>query len=148
MIWRASSRLTDSREALTFMDQLDIIRYFAALIIVLGLLGGFAVIARRAGWTGSLPGLDRFIQSPVERRLAISESLILDPRRRVVIVRSDDHEHVLLLGPERETLLETRPAKPEPVFEPVLPASEDAETNEDAPHESPATPISVVGGQS
>jgi len=130
------------------MDQLDIIRYFAALIIVLGLLGGFAVIARRTGWTGALPGLERFAQKPVERRLAISESLVLDPRRRVVIVRSDDQEHVLLLGPERETLLDTRPARPEPVFEPVLPDTASPSTDETDGAEASSAPINIAGGAS
>jgi len=115
------------------LDQLDFIRYFAALIIVLGLLGGFAVVARRAGWTGAMPGLDRLAPRRTEKRLEIRENLILDPRRRVVIVRADDHDHVLLLGPERETLLETRPARPEPVFEPVLPDEPPSVEGEDAP---------------
>lgn len=128
------------------MDQLDIIRYFAALIIVLGLLGGFAVIARRAGWTGSIPGLERFTPRLMDRRLKITESLVLDPRRRIVIVRADDREHVLLLGAERETLLETQPARPEPVFEPVLPETEDADESEaNAPT---AAPVNLVGGSS
>ncbi|MFP4519411.1 MAG: flagellar biosynthetic protein FliO [Oceanicaulis sp.] len=105
------------------MDLIDFSRYFAALLVVLGLLGGVAVILRK-GWlpTGlsGFQGLERR-----ERRLAVKESLILDPRRRVVIVKSDDTEHVLLLGPERETVLETRPARAEPVFEPELPQTQD-----------------------
>lgn len=107
---------------LTAVDLIDFSRYFAALLVVLGLLGGVAVILRK-GWlpTGltGFQGLERR-----ERRLGVKESLILDPRRRVVIVKSDDVEHVLLLGPERETVLETRPAKAEPVFEPEMPAGE------------------------
>ncbi|MEQ8434080.1 MAG: flagellar biosynthetic protein FliO [Oceanicaulis sp.] len=107
------------------MDLIDFSRYFAALLVVLGLLGGVAVILRK-GWLpsglASFQGLDRR-----ERRLCVKDSLILDPRRRIVIVKSDDVEHVLLLGPERETVLETRPVKAAPVFTPVAPADlEDA----------------------
>lgn len=118
------------------MDLIDFSRYFAALLVVLGLLGGVAVILRK-GWlpTGltNFQGMDRRA-----RRLGVKESLILDPRRRIVIVKSDDMEHVLLLGPERETVLETRKAKAEPVFEPELPdgdaaASHDAVERETAP---------------
>ena len=98
------------------MDGLDIIRYFAALIIVLGLLGGFAVLARRAGWTGALPSLDRWSPQGRKRRLSVTESLILDPRRKVVIVKVDDTEHVLLLGAEREQVLDRAAAREEPVF--------------------------------
>lgn len=106
------------------MDLIDFSRYFAALLVVLGLLGGFALLVR-SGWIpGSIQGFSGFssLTGPrAERRLAVKETLILDPRRRVVIVKSDGEEHVLLLGPERETVLSTRPAKPEPVFEPVAP---------------------------
>ncbi|WP_050752850.1 MULTISPECIES: flagellar biosynthetic protein FliO [unclassified Oceanicaulis] len=112
------------------LDQLDIIRYFAALILVLGLLGGFAVLARRAGWTGALPALDRWSPQARKRRLSVTETLILDPRRKVVIVRVDDTEHVLLLGGEREQVLERGPAPAEPVFEPVAPDHDEAEDDD------------------
>jgi flagellar protein FliO/FliZ len=107
---------------------IDFSRYFAALLVVLGLLGGVAVILRK-GWLPSglmsFQGLDRR-----ERRLAVKDSLILDPRRRIVIVKSDDVEHVLLLGPERETVLETRPVKAVPVFRPEMPAESVDETGD------------------
>lgn len=123
------------------MDQIDLLRYFAALLIVLGLLGGFAVVARRAGWTGALPGLGGLAPRPSDRRLAVREALVLDPRRRVVIIRADDTEHVLLLGAERELLLDSRPARPDPVFEPVTPDA-DADANAAAPEaDSPAPRI-------
>jgi len=113
------------------LDLIDFSRYFAALLVVLGLLGGVAVILRK-GWlpTGltNFQGLDRR-----ERRLGVKESLILDPRRRIVIVKSDDMEHVLLLGPERETVLETRKARIEPVFEPEMPADAAAPQDDAAP---------------
>ena len=107
------------------MDLIDFSRYFAALLVVLGLLGGFALLARRGWIPGSiqgLSGLSSFTGARPERRLSVKETLILDPRRRVVIVKADGEEHVLLLGPERETVLSTNAARPEPVFEPVAPA--------------------------
>lgn len=111
------------------MDLIDFSRYFAALLVVLGLLGGVAVILRK-GWLpsglASFQGLDRR-----ERRLCVKDSLILDPRRRIVIVKSDDMEHVLLLGPERETVLETRPVKAAPVFTPVAPTDIEDEAEAD-----------------
>ena len=110
------------------MDLIDFSRYFAALLVVLGLLGGFALLARRGLIPGSIQGLSGFSGLSggprPERRLSVKETVILDPRRRVVIVKADDQEHVLLLGPERETLLSTRPARPEPVFEPIAPDTE------------------------
>ena len=98
------------------VDLIDFSRYFAALLVVLGLLGGVAVVLRK-GWLPA--GLGGFaLPERRERRLQVTDSLILDPRRRVVIVRADATEHVLLLGPERETVLDSRPARPQPVFAP------------------------------
>lgn len=118
------------------MDLIDFSRYFAALLVVLGLLGGFALLARRGWIPGSIQGLAGFSRLSggprPERRLSVKETVILDPRRRVVIVKADDEEHVLLLGPERETLLATRPAKPEPVFEPITPDAEDEDADDAA----------------
>ncbi len=102
------------------MDQVDFIRFFAALILVLGLLGGFWVILRKGWLPSGFSGLVNLQAARGARRLSIRESLLLDPRRRVVIVRADGIEHVVLLGASGETVLDTRPALPEPVFEPVL----------------------------
>ena len=124
------------------MDILDFSRYFAALLVVLGLLGGFAIIVRRGWFPGNFPALANLSGPRQKRRLTVTESLILDPRRRVVIVKADEEEHVLLLGPERETLLTTRPAKEEPIFEPNMP--DDVLLNgsaDNSPHaEAPKTP--------
>jgi flagellar protein FliO/FliZ len=106
------------------LDLIDFSRYFAALLVVLGLLGGFALLARRGWIPGGVQGLSSFanLTGPrAERRMAVKETLILDPRRRMVIARVDDEDHVILLGPESETLLATKPARPEPVFEPIEP---------------------------
>jgi flagellar protein FliO/FliZ len=110
------------------LDLIDFSRYFAALLVVLGLLGGFALLVRSGWLPGSLQGfsgLSSLTGPRPERRLSVKETLILDPRRRVMIVKVDGEEHVLLLGPERETVLRTRAAKPEPVFEPVAPDATD-----------------------
>jgi len=95
------------------MDVVDFAQYFAALAVVLGLLGLFA-LAGTQGWftkfVNSLAtkGLER---TKRERRLRVTESLVLDPRRRVVIVKIDEEEHVLLLGAGTEIVLDRRPAK-------------------------------------
>ena len=95
------------------MDVVDFAQYFAALAVVLGLLGLFA-LAGTQGWftkfVNSLAtkGLER---TKRERRLRVTESLVLDPRRRVVIVKIDEEEQVLLLGAGTEIVLDRRPAK-------------------------------------
>jgi flagellar protein FliO/FliZ len=87
----------------------DFARALFALVLTLGLIGLAAVGARRFGpeW------LVRLQRPKAERRLAIVESLPLDPVRRLVLVRLDGAERLLLLG-EGRLLAEVPPAPPEP----------------------------------
>lgn len=87
------------------MEWADLIRAIAALALTLGLVGAAAVIGRRFG-----PGALGRLQ-PKARRLAVVESLVLDPARRLVVVRIDEREHLLLLG-EGRILYETTPEGP------------------------------------
>jgi flagellar protein FliO/FliZ len=79
------------------MSFADFARAFFALAITLGLVGLAAVAARRFGpeW------LVRLQRPKANRRLTIIESLPLDPARRLVLVRLDSTERLLLLGEGR-----------------------------------------------
>jgi len=66
-------------------------RALFALIATLAMIALVAYGARRLGMVQ--PG----VAGP--RRLKVLESLMLDPRRRLVVVRFDDREHLLLLSP-------------------------------------------------
>lgn len=90
-------------------------QYLLAMFVLAGLLGllGLFAMAVQRGWLfQQLTGLTGF--KPAERRLAITETLVVDPRRRVVILRIDDEEQVILLGAQEETILKTGPAKAPP----------------------------------
>jgi flagellar protein FliO/FliZ len=79
------------------MDFLEVLRMFAALGVTLGLIGLAAWGARRYG-----PATLLRMQTPLaERRLKIVETLVLDPSRRLVLVRVDNQERLLLLGEGR-----------------------------------------------
>lgn len=65
-----------------------------ALVLTLGLIGLAAVALRRFG----PDALARFGGPKRDRRLAVVESLVLDPARRLVIVSCDGQERLLLLG--------------------------------------------------
>jgi flagellar protein FliO/FliZ len=82
----------------------DIARAVFALAVTLGLVGLAAVVVRRFGpeW------LTRLQPARTHRRLAIVESLPLDPARRLVLVRLDATERLLLLG-EGRMLAEVTP---------------------------------------
>jgi flagellar protein FliO/FliZ len=88
------------------MDFGEIARMVFSLAIVLGLIGLLVVAARRFG-----PETLRQLQvSRAERRLSVIESLVLDPSRRLVLVRFDKEERLILLGEGR--LLATQTAAP------------------------------------
>lgn len=88
------------------MDLLDFTRYLAALVLVLGLLAGFAWALRIAQARGLLPGM---ASAKTGKRMRVVESLMIDARRRVVIVQIDGAEHAVLLGASSELVLSGRP---------------------------------------
>ncbi|MDE1939555.1 MAG: FliO/MopB family protein [Alphaproteobacteria bacterium] len=89
------------------MDILDIARYLGALLLVLGLIGFAGLAARRFG----LPGLTK---SAATRRLKIVETLMISPRQRLAIVRRDDVEHLVMIGPEGASVIEPSITPPAP----------------------------------
>jgi flagellar protein FliO/FliZ len=88
-------------------DLTTITRYSAALLFVVGLIALLAWLARR--WLGASPTL-----AGRGRRLAIIETLPLDSKQRLMLVRRDETEHLVCVGPAGVTVLETGvPAKRE-----------------------------------
>lgn len=84
------------------MDGTSLIQALLAFAFVLGLIGLAAWLARKAG----LP--DRFMHTKASaKRLGISDALYLDPKRRLLLVRRDGKEHLLLLGPAGDVVVET-----------------------------------------
>lgn len=82
------------------MDMIDLGRYFAALLLVGGLMGFAWLAARRYG----LPGI---MQGTAAKRLSIVETLMIGPKHRILILKRDDREHLVLLSPESTTLIES-----------------------------------------
>ena len=91
------------------MDFADLARAVAALALTLGLIGLAAVGARRYGPSA----LFRMQKPKAVRRLRVVESLVLDPARRLVLVRFDDQERLLLLGEGRVLVERSAPAEGE-----------------------------------
>lgn len=81
------------------MDIVDTPRIIFALIFVLALIGAAGLLARRLGYGGATAAAGR------RRRLALVETLPLDPRRRAAILRCDGREHLIILGPTGETVV-------------------------------------------
>lgn len=85
----------------------EILRVLFGLIAVLGMIGIAAYAARRLNLISSAQGLAR------RKRLSVVETLAIDTRRRLIIVRCDDKEHLLVLGQSGETLIESALSGPE-----------------------------------
>lgn len=75
------------------MPDMLIIRFVVAFVIVLALIGLTAWLFRRFAGSGN-NAWNRGIDSRVE----IVETLTVDPKRRLVLVRCDDDEHLILVG--------------------------------------------------
>ena len=83
------------------MDLVSAGKYFFALLFVAGLILFFAWIVRKFGLEKKWAGAGRHSQ-----RLKVVEVLPIDPRRRLVLVKRDATEHLLLLGQHSETVVE------------------------------------------
>jgi flagellar protein FliO/FliZ len=87
------------------VELLDWARALFALIATLALILGLAWVARRFGMLEA--------GKSGEKRLKLSESLMIDPRRRLVIVRCDEREHLILCGPGGDVVVSALEAKPQ-----------------------------------
>jgi flagellar protein FliO/FliZ len=79
-----------------------IARAILALAIVLALMAAMTWVARRYLASGGMAG--RFAG---KRRLGIVEQTILDGKSRLVLVRRDNTEHLLVLGPSGTVVVES-----------------------------------------
>ena len=85
------------------MNFLDLARAVFALAFTLGIIGVAAWAARR--YAPQL--LARLSAERGDKRMQVVETLVLDPARRLVLVKIDEEERLLLLGEGRE-LIEPR----------------------------------------
>jgi flagellar protein FliO/FliZ len=84
------------------MDTGEYFKFMLALVFVLGLIGGLALLMRRYGF-----GVASLRKGTTGRRLQVVEVSALDARRRLVLVRRDSVEHLILLGMNNEMVIES-----------------------------------------
>jgi len=96
------------------MDTVSYLRFIMALVAVLAMIFGLLWAARRWG-LGMMAPQARGRQ---RRRLAVQEVLQLDARHRLVLIRRDDCEHLLLLGNGTGSVIERD--CPPPRFTPTV----------------------------
>lgn len=83
-----------------------------ALIFVLGLIGALALVAKRLGLANSVPNLGK-----KAKRLSVVESISIYGRHRAVLVRRDDVEHLVIISPNSEVVIETGISAPPPTLD-------------------------------
>jgi flagellar protein FliO/FliZ len=90
------------------MEFTTYLRFMVALILVIGLILGFAWVLKRFGLMGNLHGaMGR------KRRLVTIEAASLDNRHRIFLVRRDNVEHLVLVGPNTSQVIERGIPMPE-----------------------------------
>ena len=97
------------------LDYSNYLQFFFALIFVLGLIGALALLLRHFGFGGAVR-LQRHLTGR-RRRLEVMDVLAVDARRRLVLVRRDDTEHLILFGVNEDTLIEGCISAPEMAIE-------------------------------
>ena len=75
-------------------------RFVGALIIVVALIFALTWVAKRLGFGG------RIALARGKKRLAVQEVISLDGKRRLVLVKRDGVEHLILLGLNSDLLIE------------------------------------------
>ena len=93
------------------LDYTNYLQFFFALIFVLGLIGALALLLRHFGFGGAVRLQHRLTGG--RRRLEVMDVLAVDARRRLVLVRRDNTEHLILLGVNEDTLIEGCISAPE-----------------------------------
>jgi flagellar protein FliO/FliZ len=73
------------------------LRFALALILVLGLIALLAWLLRRFGMG---------VKMTRGRRLGVVEVQMLGPRHRLILIRRDQVEHLVIVGPASETIVE------------------------------------------
>ncbi len=82
------------------MDFLSILRALLALVVTLGLILLISVVVKKYA-----PGLLARLQSRSQtgaRRMQVVETVVLGPTQRLLLVRVDAEERLILLGEGRE----------------------------------------------
>lgn len=83
------------------MDFATYFKAFLGLAIVLGLILGLSWLLKRLGLGDFKGPLGR------KRRLMTVEAVMLDSRNKAILLRRDDVEHLVLVGPNTSQIIET-----------------------------------------
>jgi hypothetical protein len=96
------------------MEAVDPTRFVFAFLLVLGLIGLMAMALKFALASGRFTRIlgTGAIRPQTGGRIEVLETRYIDARRRLVLVRRDHVQHLLLLADGRETVIESGIAEP------------------------------------
>ncbi len=81
------------------MDTPSLLRFFLAFAMVMALMGGLAFILKYISQ-------NRLAPKNSNRRLSVVEVLGLDAKRRAMILKCDEDEHLVILSQSGETIVQ------------------------------------------
>lgn len=110
------------------MDAWSLLRMLGALSLVLGGLLGALWCVRRYDLTLPRKWLDRLGNTAPQRRLKVVERLAIDQRRSVLLLRRDETEFSVMIGPEGVVVLDSTAAPAQPQLAAVPAPAAHAET--------------------
>ena len=79
------------------------LNFFLALMVVLGLIGVLSWVGQR--WGGMIPQFGR--RRSGSKRIGVVETLYIDGKHRLALLRRDQVEHLVLLDPTGAVVVET-----------------------------------------
>lgn len=83
----------------------DILTYLLLIVLIAGGLIAAAIAAR--GYLSGIPALSGVFGPTPDRRLDVVEHAAVDNRRRLVLVRRDNVEHLIMTGGPVDVVIET-----------------------------------------
>ena len=130
---------------LLFGSMPDTARFVVAFLLVLGLIGAGALLWRRFG-TGPMGPIG---PRGRQQRLAVIDAAFVDVRRRLVLIRRDNTEHLLMIGGPTDIVIEAniirtgaREPRPIPVGDTSRQPTES--TGRTLPSEPTARPLRAI----
>lgn len=83
------------------MESFDYVRFLLALVFVLGLIGFCAWLGKRAGLT---PRAAK--RGNTDNRLSLLEVRPIDAKRKLILIRRDERQHLLMIGGDNDLVIE------------------------------------------
>lgn len=84
------------------MEALDLARFVFAFLFVIALIGLCGILLKRYGKSQKIFGAQEG-----GGRIGVIETRYLDPRRKLMLIRRDKVEHLILLADGREVVIES-----------------------------------------